>query len=174
MFDPLLDLLKQNGYLDDDTIAIIEEEQKSSGKSVRQTVIDGEYCTEDDLLSMMAAYQGCDVIDLANMTLETDTVNAIPASIARMYNVLCVDAARKNSRYFHPISVPLVKTGKIISLTSDIASRRSARVSGSPPATRAKFTPRDAASVKMAFHCSGRRVSFAGAPTSAAIPFERA
>ncbi|MBR1870813.1 MAG: hypothetical protein IJ802_03205, partial [Kiritimatiellae bacterium] len=92
MFDPLLDLLKQNGYLDDDTIAVIEEEQKTSGKSVRQTVIDGEYCTEDDLLSMMAAYQGCDVIDLGAMTLETDTVNAIPASIARMYNVLCVDA----------------------------------------------------------------------------------
>ena len=38
----------------------------------------------------MAAYQGCEVIDLASMELDADTVNAIPASIARMYNVLCV------------------------------------------------------------------------------------
>ena len=91
MFDPLLDLLKQNGVLDDEQIAVILDEQKNDGgKPIRQLVIDGGYATEDDLLAMMAAYQGCEVIDLADMTLETDTVNAIPASIARMYNVLCV------------------------------------------------------------------------------------
>ena len=91
MFDPLLDLLKQNGILDDDGIAVLQEEQKNSnGKTIRQLVIDEEYVTEDDLLAMMAAYQGCDVIDLSSMELDSDTVNAIPASIARMYNVLCV------------------------------------------------------------------------------------
>ena len=90
-FDPLLDLLVQNGVLDDEQVATIREEQKNDGgKPIRQLVIDGGYATEDDLLAMMAAYQGCEVIDLADMTLETDTVNAIPASIARMYNVLCV------------------------------------------------------------------------------------
>ncbi len=90
-FDPLLDLLVQNGVLDDEQIATIREEQRNDGgKPIRQLVIDGGYATEDDLLAMMAAYQGCEVIDLADMTLETDTVNAIPASIARMYNVLCV------------------------------------------------------------------------------------
>ena len=90
-FDPLLDLLVQNGVLDDEQVATIREEQKNDGgKPIRQLVIDGGYATEDDLLSMMAAYQGCEVIDLAAMTLDTDTVNAIPASIARMYNVLCV------------------------------------------------------------------------------------
>ena len=90
-FDPLLDLLVQNGFLDDEQVATIREEQKNDGgKPIRQLVIDGGYATEDDLLAMMAAYQGCEVIDLAAMTLDTDTVNAIPASIARMYNVLCV------------------------------------------------------------------------------------
>ena len=91
MFDPLLDLLKQNGVLDDEQIAVILDEQKNDGgKPIRQLVIDGGYVTEDDLLGMMAAYQGCEVIDLASMELDADTVNAIPASIARMYNVLCV------------------------------------------------------------------------------------
>ena len=47
---------------------------------------------EDDLLGMMAAYQGCDVIDLSELTLDTDTVQSIPASVARMYNVLSVAA----------------------------------------------------------------------------------
>ena len=90
-FDPLLDLLVQNGVLDEEQVATIRDEQKNDGgKPVRQIVIDGGYATEDDLLAMMAAYQGCEVIDLAAMTLDTDTVNAIPASIARMYNVLCV------------------------------------------------------------------------------------
>ena len=90
-FDPLLDLLVQNGVLDDEQVSTIREEQKNDGgKPIRQLVIDGGYATEDDLLAMMAAYQGCEVIDLAAMTLDTDTVNAIPASIARMYNVLCV------------------------------------------------------------------------------------
>ena len=91
MFDPLLDLLKQNGVIDDEQAAVILDEQRNDGgKPIRQLVIDGGYVTEDDLLGMMAAYQGCEVIDLAAMELDADTVNAIPASIARMYNVLCV------------------------------------------------------------------------------------
>ena len=82
MFDPLLDLLKQNGVLDDEQISVILDEQKNDGgKPIRQLVIDGGYVTEDDLLGMMAAYQGCEVIDLASMELDADTVNAIPASI---------------------------------------------------------------------------------------------
>jgi hypothetical protein len=92
-FDPLLDLLVQNGVLDEAQIEVLREEQRNSaGKSFRQLIIDGGYLMEEDLLSMMAAYQGCDVIDLAAMTLDTDVVNAIPSSIARMYNVLCVAA----------------------------------------------------------------------------------
>ena len=90
-FDPLLDLLVQNGVLDQDGVEQIQEEQANSGgKTVREIIIDGGYLDEDSLLGMMAAYQGCEVVDLAKMELDDDTVNAIPASIARMYNVLCV------------------------------------------------------------------------------------
>ena len=75
MFDPLLDLLKQNGVLDDEQIAVILDEQKNDGgKPIRQLVIDGGYVSEDDLLGMMAAYQGCEVVDLASMELDADTV----------------------------------------------------------------------------------------------------
>ena len=91
--DPLLDLLVQNGVLDDEQVAtIIEEAKNPTGKSLRQLLIDGDYVNEDDLLGMMAAYQGCDVVNLGEMTLDTDTVQSIPASAARMYNVLAVAA----------------------------------------------------------------------------------
>ena len=91
--DPLLDLLVQNGVLDDAQVdTILEESKNPTGKTLRQLLIDGEYVMEDDLLGMMAAYQGCDVIDLSELTLDTDTVQSIPASVARMYNVLSVAA----------------------------------------------------------------------------------
>ena len=90
-FDPLLDLLVQNGVLDKDGVDTIREEQANSGgKTVREIIVDGGYLDEDTLLGMMAAYQGCEVVDLSQMELDDDVVNAIPASIARMYNVLCV------------------------------------------------------------------------------------
>ena len=90
-FDPLLDLLVQNGVLDKDGVeTILDEQVNSGGKAVREIIVEGGYLDEDSLLGMMAAYQGCEVIDLGNMTLDDDVVNAIPASIARMYNVLCV------------------------------------------------------------------------------------
>ena len=61
--DPLLDLLVQNGVLDDAQVdTILEESKNPTGKTLRQLLIDGEYVMEDDLLGMMAAYQGCDVI----------------------------------------------------------------------------------------------------------------
>jgi len=91
--DPLLDLLVQNGVLDDAQVdTILEEAKNPTGKTIRQILIDGEYVTEDDLLSMMAAYQGCEVVDLSSMTLSTDVVQSIPTSVARMYNVLAVAA----------------------------------------------------------------------------------
>jgi len=92
MLDPILQILVQNGYLDEDSAKDIQDVAKSEGKSVRQTVIDQEVVTEDDLLASMAAYQDTEAIDLANLTIETDVTEAIPASTARMYNVFPVAA----------------------------------------------------------------------------------
>jgi len=92
-FDPLLDLLVRNGVLDEAGAQSVRDEQaNNAGKTTREIVVSGNYLDEDSLLGMMAAYQGCEVIDLAKMEIDDDTVNAIPASIARMYSVLCVGA----------------------------------------------------------------------------------
>ena len=92
-FDPLLDLLQKNGVLDEEGVASVREEMaNNAGRTSREVLVDGGYIDEDTLLGMMAAYQGCEVVDLSKMELDSDTVNSIPASIARMYNVLCVGA----------------------------------------------------------------------------------
>ena len=114
-FDPLLDLLVKNGVLDQDGVdTILEEQRNSGGKAIRDIVIEGGYMDEDSLLGMMAAYQGCEVVDLASMELDDDVVHSIPPSIARMYNVLCVAS--------DPTSVTLATSGLVDPMVSDEVS----------------------------------------------------
>ena len=87
-FDPLLDLVVSNGVLDAQQVEEIREEQKNSGRPIRQILIDDGYITEDDLLGMMAAYQGCEVINLDEVEIDPDILQCVPANVARMYNVL--------------------------------------------------------------------------------------
>lgn len=87
-YDPLLDLVVSNGIIDQPQADALREEQNSSGKTIRQLLIDDGYVTEDDLLGMMAAYQGCEVVDLSTVTIDPDVLQCIPANVARMYSVL--------------------------------------------------------------------------------------
>lgn len=89
----LLDLLVQNGYIDDNQRDEIANRAKSENKSVRSAVTESGLLTEEDLLSMMAAFQGCEVVDLKSMTLDSDVVESIPASVARMYNVIPISTS---------------------------------------------------------------------------------
>jgi type IV pilus assembly protein PilB len=90
MLDNILQLLVQNGYLEEDNARELADIAQSENKTTRQLVIDQGIVSEDDLLSAMAAERDTEVIDLAAMTLETDVTEAIPASTARMYNVFPV------------------------------------------------------------------------------------
>lgn len=91
-YDPLLDLVVSNGIIDPPQADELRDEHKNTGQPMRKLLVDNGYVTEDDLLGMMAAYQGCDVIDLGVMSLDTEVIQSIPASVARMYNVLPVHA----------------------------------------------------------------------------------
>jgi len=92
MLDPILQILVQNGYLDDQGAQDLQDLAKTESKTVRQTVIDQEILSEDDLLACMAAYQDTEAIDLGGMTIDSEVTEAIPASTARMYNVFPVDS----------------------------------------------------------------------------------
>ena len=88
--DQTLQILIQNGYLDEAGASDLADLAKTESKSVRRLVIDQGILDEDSLLSVMAAYQDTEAIDLASMTIDTDVTEAIPASTARMYNVFPV------------------------------------------------------------------------------------
>ena len=92
MNDPILQILVQNGYLDEASAQELADTAKSEGKSIRQAVLDQEVLSEDDLLGVLAAYQDTEAIDLGGMTIDTEVTEAIPASTARMYNVFPVAA----------------------------------------------------------------------------------
>ena len=66
-YDPLLDLVVSNGIIDQQQAEELREEHTNTGHSIRQLLIDNGFVGEDDLLGMMAAYQGCDVVDLGVM-----------------------------------------------------------------------------------------------------------
>ena len=92
MLDPILQILVQNGYLDEEGARDLQDLAKTEAKSVRQIVIDQEIVTEDDLLACMAAYQDTEAIDLGGMTIDTEVTEGIPASTARIYNVFPIAA----------------------------------------------------------------------------------
>ena len=90
MLDPILQILIQNGYIDEEQARDLQDLSKTESKPVRKLVVDQEILTEDDLLAAMAAYQDTEAIDLGGMTIDTEVTEAIPASTARMYNVFPV------------------------------------------------------------------------------------
>ncbi len=91
-YNPLIDLVVSNGMIDQQQADELQEAHKETGQPMRKLLIDNGYISEDDLLGMMAAYQGCDVVDLSVMALDPDVIQSIPASVARMYSVLPVHA----------------------------------------------------------------------------------
>ncbi|MCL1922108.1 MAG: Flp pilus assembly complex ATPase component TadA [Kiritimatiellaeota bacterium] len=90
VYDPLIDLMISNGIIDDEQADDLREEHQRSGKTIRSLLVDMGYVAEDDLLGMMAAYQGCDVVDLSSATLESDIIESVPGNVARMYTVIPV------------------------------------------------------------------------------------
>ena len=89
-FDPLLDLAISNGIMDAQQAQDVQEERVRSGKSLHTLIVDMGYVTEDDLLSMMAAYQGCEVINLSDLDIPQEVLRSLPASVARTYNMIPV------------------------------------------------------------------------------------
>lgn len=89
-FEPIIDLAVSNGLLTAEQVEEIREEHGRTGRSVRNLVVDMGFVEEDDLLQMMAAYQGAEVVDLAATDIPNRVIRTIPASVARIYNVLPV------------------------------------------------------------------------------------
>lgn len=88
--DPLLQLLIEQGVLNGEQAADVEAEHLESGKPIRSIVIDLGLIAEDNLLEMIAAFLGTEVVNLPAVDIPVDVIRSVPASVARMYNVVPV------------------------------------------------------------------------------------
>jgi type IV pilus assembly protein PilB len=88
--DPLLQQLFEDGLISTAQAEEILDEHERMGKPVRELLIDMDVLSEDALMEVLASHLGARVIDLSNQEIPTETLRSIPASVARMYNVIPV------------------------------------------------------------------------------------
>ncbi|MDP7024644.1 MAG: GspE/PulE family protein [Kiritimatiellia bacterium] len=89
--DPVLQLVSERTTLTEELASDIMEEEGSTGKPVRQILIDMGLLTEEQMLELFAEYLGTEVINLPATDVPPDVVHSVPASVARMYNVVPVE-----------------------------------------------------------------------------------
>ncbi|NLB54267.1 MAG: type II/IV secretion system protein [Lentisphaerae bacterium] len=94
--DPLLQILVDEGGLDKTQVDEILEEQKRTGNTIRKIVKDIDLFKEDDLLMILATHMGTTVIPLPEMEISEDVFSCIPASVARMYSVVPIEATQES------------------------------------------------------------------------------
>jgi len=87
-YEPLLQLLIDHHVVKDAQVAEILEEQKRTGNPMQKMVIDLGIIKEDDLLVLIASHLGTSVVKLADREIQEEMIKSIPASVARMYNVV--------------------------------------------------------------------------------------
>jgi type IV pilus assembly protein PilB len=87
-YDPLLQLLIDHHVVKDSQVAEILEEQNRAGNPMQKVVIDLGIINESDLLVMIASHLGTSVVKLADREINEGMIKSIPASVARMYNVV--------------------------------------------------------------------------------------
>jgi len=88
--DPLLELLVEQGFLTGEQMEDIASEHAESGKPVRNMVVDRGLIEGDALLEVIAGYMGTHVVNLPALDIPPDIIHRIPASVARMYNIVPV------------------------------------------------------------------------------------
>ena len=91
--DPVLDVVLENGLLDLASSEDIREEQQRTNKAMRDVLIDGGYITEDELLNLLGSHYGYEVVNLAATDIPEATAKAVPASFARTYETVPVEAS---------------------------------------------------------------------------------
>ena len=90
--DPVLEAVLEAGMLDLAASEDIREEQARSNKPMRDVLIDEGYISEEDLLNLLGSHYGYPVINLAGTDVSGDVGKAVPASFARTYEVVPVEA----------------------------------------------------------------------------------
>jgi type IV pilus assembly protein PilB len=90
--DFLLLQLLDEGLLSHELAVEVAEEHQRTGTPVRDLVVDMEILTEDVLVDFIARAMGTYVVDLREYKISPRVIEAVPASVVRMYNAVPVEA----------------------------------------------------------------------------------
>ncbi|HEY3853133.1 MAG TPA: ATPase, T2SS/T4P/T4SS family [Verrucomicrobiae bacterium] len=88
--NPLLDLIRSQGLLDDLKIEEVNEEHNRTGKPVNEILNDFGFLETADQLQIIATHLGTEVVALSDRDYTPETLAAIPADTARMYKCMPV------------------------------------------------------------------------------------
>jgi type IV pilus assembly protein PilB len=89
--NPIINLLREQGRLDDLQIEEVVQENAKSGKPVQQIIADAGYVSMPDILRVIADHLGTEAVDISESDLTKEIIESIPAETARMYQ--CVPVA---------------------------------------------------------------------------------
>jgi type IV pilus assembly protein PilB len=103
--NPLLELIKEKGLVDDLQYDEVKEEMGRSAKSPIQILQDFGILDLDSILQLVADYLGTEVVSLSKVDFTPELLGAIPASTAKMYQ--CIPIAVHGSSVQVAFSDPL-------------------------------------------------------------------
>ena len=90
--DALLQELVQQGLVTAQQADEVLDEHERTGKPVRGVLIDMDMVTEEQILEVVAAQLGTTVVNLRDMDIPANVIKTVPASVARMYSIIPVEA----------------------------------------------------------------------------------
>src|SRR5687768_10048720 len=89
--NPIINLLREQGRLDDLQIEEVVQENAKSGKPVQQIIADAGYVSMPDILRVIADHLGTEVVEISEADLTKEIIESISGETARMYQ--CVPVA---------------------------------------------------------------------------------
>ena len=90
--DMFLEELVRTGLVDDTQAAEVVDEHERTGKPTKDVAQELGLITEDQGLDLIAQLLGAERVDLEHMSVATAVLQAVPGSVARMYNIMPVAA----------------------------------------------------------------------------------
>src|SRR5258708_4006933 len=88
--DPLLELIKEKGLIDDLQFEEVQAEHLRSAKTVLQILQDFGILDLDSLLQLIADHSGTEVVSVRDVEFTPELIKSIPAATARMYQCIPV------------------------------------------------------------------------------------
>lgn len=90
MSDPLLQLIKEKGLLDDMQFEEVMSEHSRTGKPVGEVLVNFGFVDTRTQLQLMADQLGTEVVDLSTVQFTPELLKTVPGSVARMHQVVPV------------------------------------------------------------------------------------